>query len=169
MTSTEQLLTLGTLYTGYVTKIMNAVWSKPYDGSISYAHRVFIRFDAFPDQDIECSYMNKIKDSDIYSTGEYVRVLPKNFSHNNYGIQKDQSFMVAPSTENEVMEAAEFLYSKNDTAAGVDMINYMMHSAIMGAATFCQYRMDCDKAEFYQMIQEIFTMQKYQEFKQPQK
>ena len=169
MTSTNQLLTLGTLYTGYVTKIVNNVWQKPYDGDISYAHRVFIRFDEFPDREIECSYMNKKIDSDVYTIGEYVRILPKNFSHNNYGIQKDQTFVVPPTVDKEVMEAADFLYPKSDNAAGVDVITYMMNSAIMGAATFCQYRMDCNKAEFYKMIQEIFTMQQLQDFKQPQK
>lgn len=172
MTSTVQLLTLGDFYTGYVTKIKNAVSNRPYNGAITYVHRVFIQFDLFPDMEIECSYMNKNKDGGSYTEGEYVSVVAKNFSYNNYGIQKDLTFSPSDS-EKQTMEAAEFNDLKSDTTPGVDTIPAvdtmarMMHSAIMGSATFWQYRMDCKLSDFYNMVDTL--MEKQLKFKEPQK
>lgn len=173
MTSADQLLEINVLYTGYVTEIKNAVSSRPYKGIISYVHRVTIRFDKFPDRDIVCSYMNSYQDSNTYSSGEYVRVLIKNFVYNNYGIEKDPKFEIS-ETEKQTIEAAEILYLPGTTpekeiSAGADMFTQMMHSAIMGAATFCQYRNNCSNSDFYNMIEDLFIMQKQQNFKQPQK
>jgi hypothetical protein len=164
MTTIDQLLTEGIYYKGYVIKHKNAVRSKPYKGGLSYVHLVLIRFDLYPDTEIECSYMSPNMESDLFSEGEYVRVLIRNFFQNNYGIYKDVAFI--HSIEKETMEQTEFLIPKTLAPAGVDSISYMMNSAIMGAATYCQYRPDCDPDKFYAMIKELFDMQ---QLKQPQK
>jgi hypothetical protein len=162
---TSQLLTTGQPHIGVVIDVTLALQSKPYSGQMTYVHQCMIRFNQFPDNPQRCQWMDADKDSTLFVKGEHVRVVPKNFRYDNYFITKDQGYIPHAVMENSSFHIADMVQVNADTGSALtfpdnpSLVQAICHTAIMGAATFTQYRGEMTKVDLYEITEELIQRQ----------
>jgi hypothetical protein len=164
MTDANKLLIVNHRYTGQVTRINNCARQTTYNGKIVNVHEIYIKFDITPTVETLCSHVEDSPETSYYKRGEYVEVTIRNYVNKNYSIHKNtdfDGFVPPPATSQQdvpaEIESADFFIPSRMLTA--DQINLQWQTAIMGAATYCQYKPETSKTDFLSMARELFNMQ----------
>lgn len=156
-------LNIGEHYKGEVVGVRNA-YDKFASGvekaTTMYGHLVTIKFDMYPDSPQQCQWCDTDPQSKVFKNGDFVKVHIRKFTKNMYTVSRTTDIVEPSLRESTSVYYPESTPSELQSALCPESVRAaFIQTAIMGAATFCQYRPDMNTKDLFELIDDMYTSQ----------